>query len=67
MSVMNVDRLSALLLVFCLAAIQAGCGKAGTEPRDFRHDVSLIKPWTHENFDAAPNKFTFAIFSDLLT
>ena len=33
---------------------------------DFRHDVpDGIKPWAHENFDAADGKFTFAVFSDL--
>ncbi len=33
---------------------------------EFRHDVSNgAKPWAHENFDAADDKFTFAVFSDL--
>ena len=36
------------------------------DPVDFRHDVSDgVKPWVDENFDAADDKFTFAVFSDL--
>lgn len=32
----------------------------------FRSDVAAEdKPWTHENFDADPDKFVFAIISDL--
>ena len=32
----------------------------------FRQDVAgAAKPWTHENFDSAADKFTFAVFSDL--
>jgi predicted phosphodiesterase len=32
----------------------------------FQHKVSgQVLPWTNENFDAADNKFTFAVFSDL--
>jgi 3',5'-cyclic AMP phosphodiesterase CpdA len=32
----------------------------------FRHAVeSELKPWTHSRFDNHPDKFTFAIFSDL--
>lgn len=32
----------------------------------FKHSVTReSKPWTHEQFDAAQEKFTFAIFSDL--
>ncbi|WP_421871126.1 metallophosphoesterase family protein [Marinoscillum sp.] len=37
-----------------------------TTKSDFTHEVtSGSKPWTHTNFDAAADKFTFAIFSDL--
>ncbi len=33
---------------------------------DFHHDVeSGPRPWTDRNFDAAPEKFTFAVFSDI--
>lgn len=33
---------------------------------EFRHDISgEVKPWIHEDFDAADDKFTFAVFSDL--
>jgi hypothetical protein len=32
----------------------------------FRHELTAGPlPWTHEDFDADPDKFTFAIFSDL--
>ncbi len=32
----------------------------------FTHDITTaVKPWTHERFDAAEDKFTFAVFSDL--
>lgn len=33
---------------------------------DFRHGFdNQRKPWAHEDFDADPGKFTFAVFSDL--
>jgi UDP-2,3-diacylglucosamine pyrophosphatase LpxH len=36
------------------------------EPGEFRHDLpDGARPWAHENFDAADDKFTFAVFSDL--
>ena len=37
-----------------------------SDPVPFHHDVSgPIQPWTSEDFDAADDKFTFAVFSDL--
>ena len=37
-----------------------------TDEALFKHDVQGdVQPWTNENFDAADEKFTFAIFSDL--
>ncbi len=45
-----------------------GCSGPVVPPEDqvFQHDVSgQLLPWTNENFDAADDKFTFAVFSDL--
>lgn len=52
--------LSSLLLL-------AGCTiDIDTDPTEFQHNIdSGPTPWTHENFDAADEQFTFAIFSDL--
>jgi hypothetical protein len=37
-----------------------------SDPVPFHHGVSgPIQPWTSEDFDAADDKFTFAVFSDL--
>ena len=47
----------ALLLVM-------GC--SGTDPTVFQHNLNKRPtPWTHNRFDNAEDKFTFAIFSDL--
>jgi len=47
-----------LLLVPMMAPAQ-------DEP-DFKHEVADdLRPWTHEQFDADEDKFTFAVFSDL--
>ena len=53
--------------VLSLAAILAACDiSIDTNPTDFRHPIeNVASPWTHENFDAAEDKFTFAVFSDL--
>ena len=38
----------------------------GRSETRFEHDVTTeMKPWNHERFDNAEDKFTFAIFSDL--
>ncbi len=45
-----------------------GCSGPPTPPGEpaFQHDVSgEVRPWTNEEFDAANDKFTFAVFSDL--
>jgi hypothetical protein len=43
-----------------------GCTSDRSGEQEFRHGVSSdIKPWTNEAFDAADEKFTFAVFSDL--
>ena len=56
--------LSALLLTVCAGRQPAAAEENG--PPGFRHDVeSAQKPWTHSDFDAAGDKFTFAVFSDL--
>jgi len=46
--------LAALLALTTLVA----CATRGPQP-------DAARPWTHENFDAAPGKFTFALFADL--
>ncbi|MGI9199608.1 MAG: metallophosphoesterase family protein [Woeseiaceae bacterium] len=54
---------SQLLVVafFCLAA----CATPD-KPSHFEHAVAGdVRPWRHENFDNNPDKFTFAVFSDL--
>jgi hypothetical protein len=54
-----------LVSVLC---VLLGCSQSPDFPgeREFRHDVTgEALPWTSENFDAADDKFTFAIFSDL--
>ena len=46
-----------------LAILNTGIAQDSAE---FRHDVpDGARPWAHENFDAADDKFTFAVFSDL--
>ena len=54
-----------VVLVTALFSV-AGCDRpdAGLGP-DFQHAVGNIKPWTHEQFDASDDKFTFAVFADL--
>ena len=53
-------------LLFLLAGV-AGCVYESSPPAtDFSHEFADdTTPWTHENFDSADDKFTFAIFSDL--
>jgi len=53
--------------VYALAAALwlAGCTEAD-QPRVIEHTIADgPTPWTHENFDNADDKFTFAVFSDL--
>lgn len=56
------------ILLGLLILISACAGKSPTEPQSpvFQHDFSTpVVPWTHDNFDDEPGKFTFALFSDL--
>ena len=54
-----------LSAVFCVVL---GCSDSSGPPDEpvFQHNVAgVVLPWTNENFDAADEKFTFAVFSDL--
>jgi len=54
-----------ILAGICLLAACNTGSKVSDEPL-FTHDVQgEALPWTNESFDAADDKFTFAIFSDL--
>ena len=56
------NRLVALSII---AISVVGCSTASDEP-NFRHEVTGdLRPWTHDQFDADEDKFTFAVFSDL--
>ncbi len=51
-------------LFVTLFFVSSFCSTANAD--NFEHSVqSAAKPWTHTSFDAAPDKFTFAIHSDL--
>ena len=57
-------------IVFCktisVAALLLLMGCSGTVPTAFQHNLNeRPTPWTHNRFDNAEDKFTFAIFSDL--
>jgi hypothetical protein len=57
-----------LFLFVVLSTLLGACGGAPGEQgsADFTSSLSGdVRPWTHENFDAADDKFTFAVFSDL--
>lgn len=50
------------ILALCLAA----CVSPAPAPPAFTSELSTTAtPWTHDRFDAAPGKFTFAVFGDL--
>ncbi len=58
-------NVAAVVSILCFVL---GCSGSSAPPDElaFRHDVSgAVLPWTHENFDAVDDKFTFAVFSDL--
>jgi len=58
-------RYAILVSILC---VLLGCSRSPDSPgeREFWHDVTgEALPWTNENFDAAKDKFTFAVFSDL--
>ena len=50
-----------------LAAILAACNiSIDVNSTSFQNGIEgVTSPWTHEHFDAAEDKFTFAVFSDL--
>jgi UDP-2,3-diacylglucosamine pyrophosphatase LpxH len=53
-----------IILIPLLLAFVAACQPSSQEL--FRHSVeSTARPWTHEDFDVADDRFMFAIFSDL--
>ena len=54
--------------LIAVLAFAAGCDNCstGTDQVVFQHEMSgELNPWTHGNFDAADNKFMFALFSDV--
>lgn len=54
------------LLAFSLTAACDRLESQSSAQPDFKNEVAGdVTPWTHEAFDAAPEKFTFAIVSDL--
>lgn len=54
-----------LSLILVVAIASFGCTPS-TEQPDFQHEITGdLRPWTNEAFDAADDKFTFAVFSDL--
>jgi hypothetical protein len=58
-------RSAILVAILC---VLLGCSGSSTPPgeAEFQHRITGdVLPWTSENFDAADDKFTFAIFSDL--
>ena len=62
MSIKTISKLIALVLVACGAG---GCA-ADVSVDEFESAVETDpRPWTHENFDADDDKFTFAVFADL--
>ena len=55
------------ITVSSLTAVLAACDiSIDTDSADFQHQISASSlPWTHEEFDSAEGKFTFAVYSDL--
>jgi predicted phosphodiesterase len=50
--------------IFLPVVVLSGCVTAAAP--DFRHEITGdALPWTHESFDSADHKFTFAVHSDL--
>jgi 3',5'-cyclic AMP phosphodiesterase CpdA len=61
---MDIEMKSIVVTTVVLIAVSlSGCASLGSQ---FSHEIETSPaPWTHENFDDADEKFTFAIFSDL--
>ncbi len=56
-------RFILVVLTMLAVTLLSGCSFIQSE---FHHDITAEPaPWKHENFDAADEKFTFAVFSDL--
>ncbi len=55
------------IYMLSLAAILAACNiSIDANSTSFQNGIEgVATPWTHENFDSADDKFTFAVFSDL--
>jgi predicted phosphodiesterase len=54
------------VLAIALTSVIAIACAPPAEQSDFLHELSgAMHPWTNEVFDAADDKFTFAVFSDL--
>ena len=67
-SIMINQSLLRLAYISALICVVLGCSGSLTPPGEpvFRHDVTgEVRPWTNEKFDAADDKFTFAIISDV--
>lgn len=59
-------RRIAILVMTSVAVL--GCTQSADKPQApvFSHDTTgTALPWNHENFDAADDKFSFVVFSDL--
>ena len=55
-----------IIFVLCLTSLVFSACKDHPKPPDFKHAITSGEtPWTHEAFDNANEKFTFAVFSDL--
>ena len=57
-----------LLPVSCLLLVLSACTESSdkSDPTPFERDASgPVQPWNSDDFDAADDKFTFAVFSDL--
>ena len=67
-SIMINQSLLRLAYISALICVVLGCSGSLTPPGEpvFRHDVTgEVRPWTNEKFDAADDKFTFAVISDV--
>ncbi len=62
----NFRQLSSLLTMLILISACTSMPHSEPESAVFQHGFSTpVVPWTHDDFDDEPGKFTFAIFSDL--
>jgi len=57
-----INKVLGASILACAALLLSGCASDST----FVHEMDGgSRPWTSRDFDAAPGKFTFAVFSDL--